>query len=425
MQATIGATNPHKLNYGWVVIAALLTIDAMVMGVTFTLGIMLPVMSKEMGITLPQAGWLGAANWEVTALLTIPLTFRLTRFSPRKLIIVSCASQVVLLFAHGLAPNYWLLLAVRVLFMAGGLLRFAAHPMLVQQWFPMKRIALVNTVTTVGAGIGGGTVVFFMGNMMDILGGWRNVFFLFAGVYALLLLVWLRLGKENPERRLEPEPATPGALGGILKNKTLWLLGIGVTGDLMCFGAMETLWPKYATGLGFVTLEQASYAEGLSYYGFTAGSLLGGMLSIRLGRRKPMLWISGLLLPFVTLGILFSRSFPALAVLWGLWGLCELYFPIVHTIPYELPGITPRQVPVAAAFVVSVFTAGAGLGPVVGSYLAGVLGSLERALLVICFFPLLLFITGLIMKETGPAGRKGRIPFGPPSSKGEGTYAQG
>jgi hypothetical protein len=66
-------------NYGWVVIGTLVVIDAMVMGVTFTLGIMLPVISNDLGMDLRQAGWLGAMNWEVTAILTIPLAFRFAR----------------------------------------------------------------------------------------------------------------------------------------------------------------------------------------------------------------------------------------------------------------------------------------------------------------------------------------------------------
>ena len=75
------------------------------------------------------------------------------------------------------------------------------------------------------------------------------------------------------------------------------------------------------------------------------------------------------------------------------------------TIPYELPGIRqPQGVVLATAFVVTVFTAGSGLGPLFAGQVARAIG-LEKALLVTCFFPLLLFITGLLIRETGPAAR--------------------
>ncbi len=398
------ASKGRSWNYGWVVIGAFLAIDATIMGITFSLGLMLPLIIKDLDMTLGQASWLGAVNWEVSALLSIPLAFRLSRYSPKALITISCLGEAPLLLAQGLAPNYWVLLVCRIAYMAIGLARFASRPTLIQQWFPKEKIPLVNAFLTVGMGLAGGTVVFFMGDLMEALNGWRNTFYLFSALTVVLLVVWMILGRENPSSGVMEHPQEPGALKAILSNKTLWLLGIGVTGDMLCFGAMETLWPTYVTEKGFVSLQQASFCEGLSYYGFTVGSILGGLISMRLGRRKPVLWISGLLLPIVTIGVLHSHSFPVLALLWFLWGLAELYYPVMMTIPYELPGIKPQEVVLATAFVVTVFTAGSGLGPLLAGHIAEAIG-LERALLVTCFFPLLLFIAGLLILETGPRSK--------------------
>ena len=107
---------------------------------------------------------------------------------------------------------------------------------------------------------------------------------------------------------------------------------------------------------------------------------------------------------FLTLGILFSDSFAMLALLWTLWGVSETYFPIIMTIPYELPGIKPQEVAVATAFVYSVFFAGGALGPIVVGHVADVF-SLKLALGVSCFFGVLLFISGLLIPETGSRAR--------------------
>ncbi len=402
MEAPLG----RSWNYGWVVVGAFLAIDATIMGITFSLGLMLPLLIKDLDMTLGQASWLGAANWEVSALLSIPVAFRLSRYSPKTLITISCLGEAPLLLAQGLAPNYWILLVCHIAYMSVGLARFAARPTLIQQWFPKEKVPLVNGVLTVGMGLAGGTVVLFMGDIMGALNGWRNTFYLFSAITAVLLVVWMMLGRENPASGVKEQPQEPGALKAILSNKTLWLLGIGVTGDMLCFGAMETLWPTYATGKGFISLEQASFCEGLSYYGFTAGSILGGLITMRLGRRKPLLWISGLLLPMITMGVLFSHSFPVLATLWFLWGLAELYYPVIMTIPYELPGMKPQGVVLATAFVFTVFTAGSGLGPLLAGHAAEAIG-LEKALLVTCFFPLLLFVAGLLIIETAPQVGRG------------------
>lgn len=400
-QSEMKASKGTALNYGWVVIGAFLAIDATIMGITFSLGLMLPLMIKDLDMSLGQASWLGTVNWEVSAILSIPAAFWLSRYSPKALITMSCLGEAPLLLAQGLAPDYWVLLVCRIAYMAIGLARFAARPTMIQQWFPNEKVPLVNGVLTVGMGLAGGTVVFFMGDIMAALDGWRNTFYLFSAITAVLMMAWMILGRENPASGVREQPQEPGALRAILRNKTLWLLGIGVTGDMLCFGAMETLWPTYATGKGFISLEQASFCEGLSYYGFTVGSILGGLLTMRLGRRKPVLWLSGLMLPLVTAGVLYSRSFPVLAFLWFLWGLAELYYPVIMTIPYELPGIKPQGVVLATAFVVTVFTAGSGLGPLLAGHVAGAIG-LEKALLITCFFPLLLFAAGLLILETGP-----------------------
>lgn len=401
----MAASTTKPFNYGWVVIGAFLAIDSAIMGVTFSLGIMLPLIAKDLDMTLGQSSWLGAVNWEVSGLLSIPMAFRLSRYSPKALVTWSSLLSAPMLVAQGLAPSYWILLVARIVYLAFGLARFAARPTLIQQWFPRDKIPLVNGVLSVAMGLAGGVVVFFMGDLMDALEGWRNAFYLLGAVTAGLTLIWMVLGRENPGSGFREQPPEPGALKAVLTNKTLWLLGIGVTGDLLCWGAMETLWPTYAVEKGFITLEKASFCEGLSYFGYGAGSVIGGLAAMKLGRRKPLLWLSGLTLPVVTIGVLYSRSFTVLGVLWFLWGLAELYTPVLMTIPYELPDIRPQQVVLATAFVVTIFTAGSGLGPLLAGYAADAIG-LEKALLVTCLFPLLLFIVGLLVVETGPAARR-------------------
>jgi hypothetical protein len=47
-----------------VVVGASLAIDVMIMGITFSLGLMLPLISEDLDMTLGQVSWLGAVNWK-------------------------------------------------------------------------------------------------------------------------------------------------------------------------------------------------------------------------------------------------------------------------------------------------------------------------------------------------------------------------
>lgn len=398
----------RKWNYGWVVVGAYMGIDAMVHVIGFSLGVFLPPITDELGMTLGQAGWLGSANWMVPGLLAIPLASLLARFPPKRLIAVAAIAAVPLAFLQGWAPNYWVLLFARVAFMSIMLGRIAGRPQLIRQWFPAERITLVNSILTVGMGAALATAVFWTGDLIQALDGWRNALYVFAALFAVTSLGWLVLGRENPnpvfDVASEERPRFP--IRAIIKYKALWLLGLGIAGDMLCFGAMETLWPKFAVEEGLVSLEQASYCLGLSYYGFMVGCLVGGIVSQKIGRRKPLLWLPGLFLPPLTFAILFTHSFPVHAVLWTVWGLSEVYFPIITTIPYELRGMNTSEVAVATAFVVSMFTLGAALGPIMAGYIADAFGSLKLALAVTCVFPFLLVVAGVFIPETGPAARR-------------------
>jgi len=71
-------------NYGWVVIGAFMAIDSMVMAIGFSLGVFIPPMSDDLGMSLRQSGWLGSANWMVPAILAIPMASWLSRYSPKR-----------------------------------------------------------------------------------------------------------------------------------------------------------------------------------------------------------------------------------------------------------------------------------------------------------------------------------------------------
>jgi len=168
----------RQWNYGWVVISAYMGIDAMVHAIGFSLGVFLPPISDELGMSLGQAGWLGSSNWMVPALLGIPVASLLARFRPKRLVAVTALAAIPLAFLQGWAPDYWVLLFARVAFMSIMLGRIAARPNLIRQWFPPQRITLVNSILTVGMGAALATAVFWTGDLIEALDGWRNALYL-------------------------------------------------------------------------------------------------------------------------------------------------------------------------------------------------------------------------------------------------------
>ena len=76
--------------------------------------------------------------------------------------------------------------------------RDAARALLIHQWFPQREIILVNSLSNglYGIIVGGGLIAtpFVLSAFDD---DWRAVFYIFAGLFGVLTVSWMLLGKER------------------------------------------------------------------------------------------------------------------------------------------------------------------------------------------------------------------------------------
>jgi MFS family permease len=77
-----------------------------------------------------------------------------------------------------------------------------------------------------------------------------------------------------------------------------------------------------------------------------------------------------------------------------------IFFPVIMTMPFELPDIKPQELAVATAFIMTMFTGGAAVGPILAGYIADYY-SLKLALGVALGSSVTLFFAGLLVPETG------------------------
>jgi len=141
--------------------------------------------------------------------------------------------------------------------------------------------------------------------------------------------------------------------------------------------------------------------------GSVGGSFSAGFISDRVGLRKPLIWVPGFILPLAYLGVTYLEAIPLLAVLLFIIGFCALeVVPIIMTFPYELRGISPREVAVALGLVTTVTTFGASAGPIATGWLTQTLGSLTQALTVAALCAITLGVLPLFLPETGWRARR-------------------
>jgi MFS family permease len=132
---------------------------------------------------------------------------------------------------------------------------------------------------------------------------------------------------------------------------------------------------------------------------------------MRLGRRKPLLLVSGFFMGITALfSVLFSNPaviFVSIA-LFGFFG--NLQNGAIYTIPMELPGITPRMGAVIFSFMLAGGNFGNFLGPLVVGYTADITGSFLPGFVICAVMSLSLFLAGVCFLRLVRQARSWRKP---------------
>jgi MFS family permease len=250
---------------------------------------------------------------------------------------------------------------------------FIAMLKIIAVWFDEKHFATVT-----------GMCMLF-GNLGSVLAGvplsltaqavgWRSVFVV-AGVVSLLLgiacWIWVRDRKDGGSTAHRPKFDRTVILGGlmqVLRNRATWPAALANTGIAGAFFAFAGLWATpYLMQVHGLSRDVAAGHLSLWFGGFAVGCFFLGMLSDRIGRRKPVLvattnifallwliWLSGATMP-----LWLSYS------LFALMGLCTAGFSLTWACAKEVnpPLLSGMSTSVAN---MGGFLAGALLQPIFG-----------------------------------------------------------
>ena len=387
--------------YRWLVISLWLWANISGFMVLFIIGILLPVISEDLDLSPGEQGLLGsAAHWGSIA-LAIPISLWTSRFGAKNLTTVTLALGTVCLFLQGWSPVFAVLLVARLAF---GVLLVAQQParaFLTQQWFRAREVILVNGISNVFFGliVGGGLAAapFILGAFGD---DWRATFRAFGIMFGVLTLLWLLLGKERvtEEYRRLASSQEAGVLWRTLSYRDLWICAFGFLGATTVLAAFLSFFP---------TLMLESYDLSLRWSGgiLALGVLVGGLTGLGISywaaiksKEKVFLQALGVLMTGSYVGMLLTGSIPALLALNFANGVAWGFFPILITVPFQLPGLRPREVAMALAFTMMASSLGSSLGPLITGFLQEPLGGLKPSLFLVSFAGLSLSLAGLTLR---------------------------
>jgi predicted MFS family arabinose efflux permease len=384
---------------GWAVALLSRLQMSSVMLTSFTFGVFLPAISHDLHLSPLEVGLLQGVWWTTSALLSLPCSVWFSRVRPVPLVSVSLLLGMPFLFVQGLAQNFLMLFLARFFFVLSHVLSTPARPLLLQQWVAPRQYAVVNAVGLSQHSLLLALALSTSGLLIATL-GWRLTYCIHGSWFLLQTLAWLLIAREGraPVQELQQALQTqqPSPLRALRSYPQGWYLG-------MTMLALSATWTTVVTFLPTMLLEKRGMAPTLSgpllgflYYGLIPCSLLGSWLERKVPNRKLLLWLPALCNMLFGVIITYTSSPWLLMILLTGVGVVWIVSPVMEILPFEFPGIRPREVAVVVSLVKTLSGLGFAAGPLVTGLATQLTGSLQSGFLILCLLTGVGVIAGLL-----------------------------
>ncbi|MBM3267455.1 MAG: MFS transporter [Candidatus Sericytochromatia bacterium] len=309
------------------------------------------------------------------------------------------------------SPNFGWFLASRFMFGIGGAMVVTLLGPMTMQWFNAKERPLINAFNNVAVNTGI-TITLFATVPLASLLGWRHTLLVYGLISVALCVAWAVLGREHAAETGGNAAATATnkanvTYGDVWRMPETWIIALGFAGPLALYLAFNTWLPRHYMEAFGMTKAAASQFTGLFNLVGIPTAIAAGLLTQKLGVRRPFIIGAGFLMVASAFGMILFRH-PALIMLSavGLGIALFAYVAPLFTIPMELPGATPQHVSLMMGTVFSIAYVFSSLSPVVAGFLRDLTGSFLPGLGTWAFFSLALAAAGMLLPETGPGAKR-------------------
>ena len=372
---------------------------------SFVLGIFLPFITDDLGLTPLQAGLLQGVWWITAAVAVLPFGIWLSRFRPVPMNLVSLLLVTPFLFAQGLAFSFFTLFLARFFAALFHMIGLAARPMLFQQWAARRQYTLINAVGLSQHSVLLAIAISTGAMLITALGSWRLVYFIQGAFLLIQMVVWLIVARESRapaqelERALETSRQTP--LSALKKYPQGWLVGVVMFSLSATWTAIVTFLPTLLVEDRNIPLTVGGPLLGFLYYGLIPGALAGSYVNRKATNRRMLLTVPATLNVLLALGISLTHDTAILAVLIAGMGLVWVAVPALEMLPFEFEDISPREVAATSALVVTLSAIGFAVGPMIAGAVAQLTGSLQTGLVAMSLASSVGIVAGLMYPPRG------------------------
>ncbi len=342
---------------------------------SFGMPVLFSEISRDLDLTLVQLG----AIWGVVSLAGLLASFAGgilgDRFGCKRTLAAACLLAGIFGGTRGLSSGF-ITMFISMFCFGFPIFVITLHTHKATSiWFPGTQLGLVNGIlaASMGAGIAVGCSINAT-LLSPLLGGWRNVIFLWAAVSIILSLLW-SFSRRDPELSNSGTGSHMGSfkegVSQVLKIKSVWMLALSGLLLMACQVGMFGYLPLFLRNSGW-DARSADIAFSLLGVLGAVGAISISFISDRIGSRKKML----LLIHVVTtiaVGFLAVANFHMIWILIIIIGLVREAYPAISTtFLMELKEIDRKNLGTAMGLRGSVTMIGSFLGPPLGNSLANI-----------------------------------------------------
>ena len=382
-------------------LSALLTALAVTMP-EMCMPVLFKEISEELRLNLVQIGTV----WGIVPLGSVVFLFvggvLCDRFGVKRAMGVACLLAGAAGAMRGLSGGFTSLVAFSFLFGIVASIIPVGVMKACRIWFTSRQLGFATGVIVTGGGIGAAIGSMVSATVLSpLLGGWRNVMFLYGAISVALGIIWLLTIKETKDARTkEYKNAVPArqAILHVLPIKAVWLIGFNLCAYVGSMKAIMGYIPLYLREIGW----SAVSADG-ALTAFTLMTIIGAipltLLSDKLGRRKVVLF------PAILIAIICSALLPIISgvFLWGVFVMLgvfhQVYIALTNTMVLEIEEVGVAHAGMALGLALTLQRIGAFIASPIGNSLAVIdLGMpfVFWSILFVCGALILMFV-----KETG------------------------
>lgn len=376
---------------------------------------LLPLITDEYGISKATGGFLVTSMTLVMTFASIPTSVMMARWNLRR----SYALGWYLLGVGALVPFFPSLVTVIGLRMVQGLGAAVLMPLaasVVMRWAPVKEIPVVNALNlaSLTAGIG---LALVMGPLLADWVGWAWVLGIEGAMALVGATLWLLLAHEPDQEKSADGAVPPVRLSDIVqvfRMRSTWILAIAVVGPWAQFITLSTWLPTFYTDVRGLDLGVAGVTASIFTFVGIPATILGGIITTRMGRRRPILIWTGLFLGTAGAATVLAPAGILIYVAVIVTGFLQwMYEPALFTLPLELPNSSPERAGAIWAAILTMGNASSFIAPIVVGFMTDLSGSFIPGFLLVAVTCFSILAAGLLLPETGP-GRRGVIAISSP-----------